>query len=105
MVLNTLLVSKMKWKSSQDENAFKNESTCKKLSWKKVNAFLIKTVNCWENVIKYGKKSLTAFKKDLIVNQCTIKIKSKNLKNLKTKIKSYEYIINKHFHEKLLYGH
>ena len=74
MVLNTLLVSKMKWKSSQDENAFKNESTCKKLSWKKVNAFLIKTVNCWENVIKYGKKSLTAFKKDLIVNQCTIKI-------------------------------
>ena len=32
IVLNTLLVSKMKWKSFQDENAFKNESSCKKLS-------------------------------------------------------------------------
>ena len=35
MVLNTLLVSKMKWKSFQDENAFKNESTCKNFHEKK----------------------------------------------------------------------
>ena len=41
---------------------------------KKSKCLFDKNGYCWENVIKYGKKSLTAFKKDLIVNQCTIKI-------------------------------
>ena len=35
--------------------------------------FLTKMMNCWKKIIRFGIKSVTALKKDLLMNQCTMK--------------------------------